>query len=74
MAAVWEGKKYKMEKSEGFDDYMKALGKCSVRKPPSESVKTGGKRRAACGSRVSSVIGTVISVALNVAQREIVLK
>uniref|UniRef100_A0A8W7PAR2 Cytosolic fatty-acid binding proteins domain-containing protein n=1 Tax=Anopheles coluzzii TaxID=1518534 RepID=A0A8W7PAR2_ANOCL len=24
--AVWEGKKYKMEKSEGFDDYMKALG------------------------------------------------
>ncbi|ETN64054.1 allergen [Anopheles darlingi] len=25
MAAIWEGKKYKMEKSEGFDDYMKAL-------------------------------------------------
>lgn len=24
--AVFEGKKYKMEKSEGFDDYMKALG------------------------------------------------
>lgn len=25
--SVWEGKKYKMDKSEGFDDYMKALGK-----------------------------------------------
>ena len=24
--AVWEGKKYKMEKSENFDEYMKALG------------------------------------------------
>ncbi|XP_053693807.1 probable fatty acid-binding protein [Sabethes cyaneus] len=24
--AAWVGKKYKMEKSEGFDDYMKALG------------------------------------------------
>lgn len=26
--AVWEGKKYKMDKSENFDEYMKALGKC----------------------------------------------
>lgn len=25
--ALYEGKKYKMDKSEGFDDYMKALGK-----------------------------------------------
>lgn len=25
--AVWEGKKYKMESSENFDEYMKALGK-----------------------------------------------
>lgn len=24
--AVWEGKKYKMDKSENFDEYMKALG------------------------------------------------
>lgn len=26
MAPVWEGKKYKMVKSENFDEYMKALG------------------------------------------------
>jgi hypothetical protein len=25
--AVWEGKKYKLDKSENFDEYMKALGK-----------------------------------------------
>lgn len=24
--ACWEGKKYKLEKSENFDEYMKALG------------------------------------------------
>lgn len=24
--ALWEGKKFKCEKSENFDDYMKALG------------------------------------------------
>ncbi|XP_054735521.1 probable fatty acid-binding protein [Anastrepha obliqua] len=24
--AVWEGKKYKLEKSENFDEYMKELG------------------------------------------------
>lgn len=24
--ALWEGKKYKCEKSENFDEYMKALG------------------------------------------------
>lgn len=27
MAKCWEGKKYKLEKSENFDDYMKELGK-----------------------------------------------
>lgn len=25
--ASWEGKKYKLDKSENFDEYMKALGK-----------------------------------------------
>lgn len=24
--AIWEGKKYKLEKSENFDEYMKELG------------------------------------------------
>lgn len=28
--AVWAGKKYKMDKSEGFDEYMKALGKFCI--------------------------------------------
>lgn len=27
---VFDGKKYKMEKSEGFDEYMKALGEFKV--------------------------------------------
>lgn len=27
MAKCWEGKKYKLEKSENFDEYMKELGK-----------------------------------------------
>lgn len=26
MSEIWEGKKYKNTESEGFDDYMKALG------------------------------------------------
>jgi len=25
--SAWEGKKYKLEKSDNFDEYMKALGK-----------------------------------------------
>ena len=25
--AIWEGKKYKLDKSENFDEYMKVLGK-----------------------------------------------
>lgn len=24
---AWEGKKYKLDKADGFDEYMKALGK-----------------------------------------------
>lgn len=27
---AWEGRKYKLDKSEGFDEYMKALGKCQT--------------------------------------------
>lgn len=28
--ALWEGKKYKCEKSEKFDEYMKALGELLI--------------------------------------------
>lgn len=28
--AVWEGKKYKLESSDKFEDYMKELGECSA--------------------------------------------
>lgn len=30
MAKCWEGKKYKLEKSENFDEYMKELGKSNI--------------------------------------------
>lgn len=36
--AVWEGKKYKMEKSENFDEYMKALGEWSSSIFPDNSI------------------------------------
>lgn len=28
---AWEGKKYKLVKSENFDEYMRAIGECKKR-------------------------------------------
>ncbi|XP_037923342.1 probable fatty acid-binding protein [Hermetia illucens] len=61
--ACWEGKKYKLEKSENFDEYMKALGVGAVKRkfgnsmvPTVYMVKNGDEYELTSASTVKTSV------------------